>query len=76
MGTVIKSKVIEVLANCGMIFLEGDDDVPIGMDSLQWVSFIVELEETFEIVLDDEVLVKNNISLNEIIDVVEQCLGE
>lgn len=76
MGADIKSKIIEVLANCGMIFLEEDDDVPIEMDSLQWVSFIVELEEAFEIALDDEVLVKNNISLNEITDVVEQCLGE
>lgn len=70
----IKGKIIEVLANCGMIYLDSDDDLPIDMDSLQWVSFIVEIEEMFDIAMDDDILTKDNISINEIIDIVEQYL--
>lgn len=57
-----------------MIYLDSDDDLPIDMDSLQWVSFIVEIEEMFDIAMDDDILTKDNISINEIIDIVEQYL--
>ena len=70
----IRNEIIDVLASCGLIWLEEDDDLSIDMDSLQWVSFVVELEEHFDIVLEDEVLVKNNISLVEMVEIVEQCL--
>ncbi len=71
----IKKGIMEVLETCGVILLDEDEDIPVDMDSLQWVTFVVELEEYFNITLEDEILVQNSVSLENVIDIVEQSLN-
>lgn len=55
----VKSVIIKELENLGIIVDEREEDIDllsIGMDSISFISFIVALEEKFEIQFPDEYL--------------------
>lgn len=77
---VIESKVIEALNNIGILVdIEDFNSINLKdyeMDSIMFVSFIVELEESFNIMIPDEYLSINQLTnLNFIVSIVEEQLS-
>ena len=76
----IKNKMIEILNNLGnsITELDGETDIDLQeyiVDSLQFISFILSVEESFGIEFPDEMLQIENIkSLNAFCDIVECCV--
>lgn len=62
----IKAKCINILCNLGIIVDEVDEEdislIEYGIDSLSFISFIVEVERAFDIIIPDELLVIDSIS--------------
>ena len=57
----IQSKIIKVFNEIGITLLKGEEDVPIEIDSIQYVSLIVSIEDSFDIIIDDEDLMMPDI---------------
>lgn len=73
----VKDVIRETLANRGLDFTE--DASPIDLDSLQFISMIVEFEETLNITIDDDYLFMDRFSSfanieNTLIDILEKAL--
>ena len=77
MNNEIAINVLEQLQKIG-IFLDGTDDVNLNEyieDSLQYISFVVLLEQSFDITFPDEELLFNSFSsLHGLITLVENLL--
>ena len=73
----IKDKIVQALNNVGLFYtleeLEENDIGELLPDSLTYISFIVELEQAFDIEITDEYLIPEKISsLDGIIDLIEE----
>lgn len=67
-------KLKEILRDNGVIFLNEGDDSDLELDSIQFVSVIVEIEETFHITIPDEMLSEAPKTLKEFSDLINKCL--
>lgn len=75
----IKEKTRKILYDMGFS-IDSENDVNLleyGIDSLQFIEFVVSIEEEFDIVIPDEVLLMDNISsLNGFITYIESIIKE
>ena len=75
----IKEKTRKILYDMGFS-IDSENDVNLleyGIDSLQFIEFVVSIEEEFDIVIPDEVLLMDNISsLNGFITYIESTIKE
>lgn len=75
----IKEKTRKILYDMGFS-IDSENDVNLleyGVDSLQFIEFVVSIEEEFDIVIPDEVLLMDNISsLNGFITYIESIIKE
>ncbi|WP_138373774.1 MULTISPECIES: phosphopantetheine-binding protein [Oscillospiraceae] len=68
----MREEILEVINNVG-VNLEGEEEISIEMDSLQFVALICDLESKFEIVFsDDELFSDKYANVNEFIQCVER----
>lgn len=75
----VRAVIRETIGNRGLDFTE--DTNPIDLDSLQFISMIVEFEEAFNITIDDDYLLMDRFSSfvnieNTLIDILENTLRE
>lgn len=75
----IREKIGKILYNMGFS-IDSENDVNLleyGIDSLQFIEFVVSIEEEFDIVIPDEALLMDNISsLNGFITYIESIIKE
>ena len=75
----IKNKLIIILNNIDVIVDEEEVDINLieyGIDSISFISFIIEVEKEFGISLPDEVLLIESVSsLNGFSNYISQCLS-
>lgn len=75
----IRKKIGKILYDMGFC-IDSENDVNLleyGMDSLQFIDFIISVEEEFGIIIPDEALLMENISsLNGFITYVESIIEE
>ncbi len=75
----IRKRIIEALNDVGVILMNDEDDVDISeliTDSLQWISFIISLEDRMGVEWPDElVLIDNFTSLNALVRLVFDILN-
>ncbi len=73
-----REKVIECLSNVGVLINSNTDDVNINdydLDSITFISFIVEIEKEFEIEIPDGYLYVNILqSLNGFVNLVDELI--
>lgn len=74
MNQIIYTKIKECLEECGIIVMDDEFDEPLDMDSMQYVSLIVQIEEIFNIMIDDEKLILDSVSLHQLYDMVESMV--
>lgn len=68
----MKEEILKVINDVG-VNLEGDEEISVEMDSLQFIAVICDLETKFEIVFsDDELSPDKYINVNEFIQCVEK----
>lgn len=75
----IRDKIYELLDEVGAFEINSDGNKKLisDMDSIQWISLIVEIEECFGIEIPDEYLVTEFFESEEhVIDVVQQLMNE
>ncbi len=78
----MKERFIQILENMGICILEAyeDEDVDLReyiVDSVQFISLILAVEEAFEFQFPDELLIYDNLkSLNAFVNIVENCCLE
>jgi len=85
---IIKGKVLEVIqrlgkdsdeGNSGSVLVDIQDDVAlesIGLDSISYITLLVELEEELDIEFEDEDLVIDNFrNINAILSLVKERIG-
>lgn len=75
----IKAVIRETLGNRGLDFTE--DTTPIDLDSMQFISMVVELEEALNITIDDDYLLmdrfKSFVNIeNTLVDILENTSQE
>ena len=73
----IREKVVKCFANLGMIVNEEDNFAILDylVDSVQYISFILELEDAFDIAIPDEFLLKGNMNtVDDVCNVVLELL--
>lgn len=75
----IRSVIRETIENRGLDFTE--DTTPIDLDSLQFISMVVEFEEAFNITIDDDYLLMDRFTSfvnieNTLIDILENTSRE
>lgn len=58
----INEKMLEIIGELGIYVSEDANDERINMDSFQFISLIVRIEETFSITVGDEYLVKDRLT--------------
>lgn len=77
---VIKEKIIECMSNMGIINYENDSNFKIEdyiLDSIMFVSFIIELEQMFRIDIPDEYLITDRLqTFDDIYNMIELLTGE
>ena len=75
----IRNKIRKILYDMGFS-IDSENDVNLleyGMDSLQFIEFVVSVEEEFDIIIPDEALLMDNISsLNGFITYIESIIKE
>ena len=70
------TKLKKCLDECGIIIMDDEIDEPLDMDSMQYVSLIVQIEDTFNIMIDDDKLVLTSLSLRELYMLVEDSIAQ
>ncbi len=77
---MIKNDINTVLCDMGILVPDDNNDIDLSeyiIDSLQFISFIVEIENKFGIEIPDELLnIENLKSLNGFSQLIENILGE
>lgn len=68
----IRKAIQEILVDCGIVLLEDEEEEILEMDSMQFVSVIVQMEDAFDIVIEDEYLSENEITMSGLIDIVNR----
>ena len=68
----LKEKIKGILEECGIELLDYEEDEELGIDSMQYVSLIIQLEDYFNIIIDDEYIIEKDITLREIIEMVRK----
>lgn len=53
---IILGKMLKIFKENGIVILEGDVEQPLEIDSLRFISIIVQIEEEFDIMVPDEAL--------------------
>ena len=73
----IAEKLKHVLENCGMMFYDNELDELTDIDSLQFITTICEIEETFSIELHDDILkFENFYNINKIASFVLDAIHD
>jgi len=73
----IAEKLKHVLENCGMMFYDNELDELTDIDSLQFITIICEIEETFSIELHDDILkFENFYNINKIASFVLDAIHD
>lgn len=60
----IREKLVEILENGGIDLYADEYTEPLEIDSLQFITLIVQIEEMFDILVDEEMLTVENLSIN------------
>ena len=75
----IEAKIIDILENVGIFIEQSESDVDIreyGMGSLEYITFICDLESEFNIEFPEEYLsIKQNVSLKNIVSIIEDLVA-
>lgn len=53
---MIKEKLLNIFDENGFLILEGEEDAPLDIDSIQFISVIVQIEGEFNVEIPDEFL--------------------
>jgi len=73
----IENEVREVFERKGIFIPEGAEQETLSIDSLQFVSILVDLEEVFEVAIDDSFLIQNKLhNLVDFIEVISNLIKE
>lgn len=56
MKETIKEQLLQILDNNGVVILQEEEHLPLQMDSIQFISIVVQVEEEFGIEIPDECL--------------------
>lgn len=75
----VRSVIREIIGNRGLDFTE--DTTPIDLDSLQFISMVVEFEEALNITIDDDYLLMDHFTSfvnieNTLVDILESTTQE
>mgnify|MGYP002675611205 FL=1 len=71
----IKGKLMKIFNDNGVVVISEDEIIDV--DSLIYISIIVEIEEEFEIVVPDEYLITNQLTcLSEYIELVDNNINK
>lgn len=70
---LIQKQLFELLRENGFEFQEEEnEDIRLDMDSLQFISFIADIEEKFKIIIEDEFLIQNEeLYVSDFINMIE-----
>lgn len=76
----VKNELFQCLNNIGIVMEKTDEDFDLneyGLDSLQFISFIVEMENCFDIEFPDELLVMDTMtSFNAFTNIIEGLIND
>lgn len=76
----MKEKIIQCFSNLGIIISDESSNIELDeyiVDSVTFVSFLVELEQQFEIEIDDDYLVQGSLkTLNDVENMIEELLAK
>lgn len=72
---MIENKVKKAFEQCGIIVLDDEKEIALEIDSLQMISLIVQLEDTFNIMLDDLLLDVSEVSFNSVCKKIESIVN-
>lgn len=61
---IVITKLIEILQESGVDVAEDEWEQPLDLDSLHYIALIVQIEESFDIMLDDGMLAMDEISVS------------
>jgi len=71
----ITLEVIDILENHGLNIISDNYESHLEMDSIQYISVLVALEEQFGITISDEDLLIESPSINTFVDIVRKEMG-
>lgn len=76
----VKEKIVECMNNMGIVNFEDDTNFRVDeyiLDSVMFVSFIIELEQMFDIEIPDEYLIADRLqTFDDIYNMIESVTGE
>ena len=73
---MILDKMLKIFNDNGIIILEGDLEQPLDIDSLRFISIIVQIEEVFGIIVPDELLIMQEYpDINSFVCMVSEVLA-
>ena len=72
--SAVKEIVYRILEECGCIIFDNEDDEILEIDSMQYVSVIVQLEDEFDIIIDDQYLIERELTVNMLLQMLKQYL--
>lgn len=72
----IRSKLVEILGNSGIDLYEDETSVLIEIDSLQFITLIVQIEEEFDILVDETILSIENLNIDSLAEYIEVALKD
>lgn len=70
----LKNIILVSLEECGIVLMEGEEEEELEMDSMQYVSLIVQLEDALDIMIDDEYLIMQKLNVNLLIKMISKYI--